>query len=47
VGRAREKLLELTRGGLKAQLGMNSGELDSVMRLFDGEMSITLSKLLD
>jgi RNA polymerase sigma-70 factor (ECF subfamily) len=47
ISRARDRLLELTRDGLKAQLGMNSGELDSVMRLFDGEMSITLSKLLD
>jgi hypothetical protein len=28
------------------QLGANSGELDSVIRLFDGEMSVSLSRLL-
>ena len=44
--KARDKLLDLTRAELKEQLGANSGELDSVIRLFDGELSISLSRLL-
>jgi len=46
LSRARDKLLALTRAELKEQLGANSGELDSVIRLFDGELSISLSRLL-
>jgi RNA polymerase sigma-70 factor (ECF subfamily) len=46
VARAREKLLQFTRDRLKVHLGADSGELDSVMRLFDGEMSVSLSRLL-
>ena len=46
VARARTKLLQLTRDELKDHLGANSGELDSVLRLFDGELSLTLSRLL-
>lgn len=44
--RARQRLLDLTRTALKGQLGANSAELDSVIRLFDGELSISLSRLL-
>jgi RNA polymerase sigma-70 factor (ECF subfamily) len=46
LSKARDKLLDLTRAELKEQLGANSGELDSVIRLFDGELSISLSRLL-
>ena len=46
VARARERLLERTRAQLKNHLGVDSGELDSVMRLIDGEMSVSLSRLL-
>jgi RNA polymerase sigma-70 factor, ECF subfamily len=46
VIKAREKLLEFTRFRLKAELGASSSELDSVMRLFDGEMSVSFSRLL-
>ena len=46
VSKARERLLELTRTHLKRELGANSGELDSVIRLFDGELSVSLSRLL-
>jgi RNA polymerase sigma-70 factor (ECF subfamily) len=46
VAKAREKLLDHTRTQLKSKLGANSEDLDSVMRLFDGEMSISLSRLL-
>ena len=45
-GYARRRLLQLTRDELKDHLGANSGELDSVLRLFDGELSLTLSRLL-
>jgi len=47
VIKAREKLLEFTRVHLKAVLGVNSDELDSVMRLFDGDLSVSLSRLLE
>lgn len=47
VARARDKLLQFTRDRLKVQLGADSGELDSVMRLFDGEFSVSLSRLLE
>jgi RNA polymerase sigma-70 factor (ECF subfamily) len=46
IAKARDKLLEHTRAHLKSQLGANSDDLDSVMRLFDGEMSISLSRML-
>jgi RNA polymerase sigma-70 factor (ECF subfamily) len=46
AARARDKLLQFTRDRLKMHLGADSGELDSVMRLFDGEMSVSLSRLL-
>ncbi len=46
VAKARRKLLQRTRAQLKSDLGVDSGELDSVMRLFDGEMSVSLSRLL-
>jgi RNA polymerase sigma-70 factor, ECF subfamily len=46
VARAREKLLTHTRAQLKSHLGVDSSELDSVMRLFDTEMSVSLSRLL-
>jgi RNA polymerase sigma-70 factor, ECF subfamily len=46
VVRARGKLLQLTRERVQSQLGANSGELDSVMRLFDGEISLSFSRLL-
>jgi RNA polymerase sigma-70 factor len=46
VVKARERLLELTRAGLKSQLGADSRELESVLRLFDGEASLSLSRLL-
>ena len=46
LSKARDKLLTLTRAALKEQLGANSGEIDSVIRLFDGELSTSLSRLL-
>jgi RNA polymerase sigma-70 factor (ECF subfamily) len=46
LARARNRLLELTRAELKGQLGADSGELDSIIRLFDGELSISISRLL-
>ncbi len=46
VASARQKLLDQTRSQLKGQLDIDSVELDSVMRLFDGEISISLSRLL-
>jgi len=46
VARARERLLRFTRERLKTQLCADSEELDSVMRLFDGELSVSLSRLL-
>ena len=46
LSKARDKLLALTRAELKEHLGANSSELDSVIRLFDGELSISLSRLL-
>ena len=46
LAKAREKLLEHTRTQLKDQLDATSVELDSVMRLFEGELSISLSRLL-
>ena len=46
VTRARDRLLFSTRDRLKAQLGADSGDLDSVMRLFNEEMSVSLSRLL-
>ena len=47
VARAREKLVQNTREELKERLKANSGELDSVMRLFDGELSVSLSQFLE
>ena len=46
LAKARDKLLRGTRARLKRELGVDSGELDSVMRLFDEEMSVSLSRLL-
>lgn len=46
VVKARARLLEATRSELKSQLAANSGEIDSVLRLFDGELSVSLSLLL-
>lgn len=45
VSRARSKLLAATRDRLKTSLGAESGELDSIMRLFDREVSVTLSRI--
>lgn len=39
VGKAREKLTKLTRKGLKSRLRANTLELESAMRLFDGELT--------
>jgi len=45
VAKARERLLKHTRSYLKNVIG-SSGELESAMRFFDGELTISLSKLL-
>ena len=47
VARVREKLFNFVRDRLKTQMGADSQELDSVMRLFDGELSVSLSRLLE
>ena len=47
VARVREKLFGFVRDRLKAQMGADSQELDSVMRLIDGELSVSLSRLLE
>lgn len=46
LARARSELLDGTRARLKVDLSFDSYELNSAMRLFDGELSISLSRLL-
>jgi RNA polymerase sigma-70 factor (ECF subfamily) len=46
VSRAREKLRAETCARLKNQLGADTGELESIARGFDGNLSVTLSGLL-
>ena len=43
---ARTRLVELTVGGLKAQLALDDGELASLQRAIDGQVDVSLSRLL-
>jgi RNA polymerase sigma-70 factor (ECF subfamily) len=44
--KARRRLLEETRRVLREQVGMNESELDSLMRLIQSNIDVTLSRLL-
>jgi RNA polymerase sigma-70 factor (ECF subfamily) len=44
--RARERLLSRTRQALAARLSLGPSELDSVMRLIDGQLEISVVRLL-
>src|SRR5262249_41636826 len=45
VQRARDALLEGTKKSLKEQLGITDAELDSVMRLVDSQIDITMERV--
>jgi RNA polymerase sigma-70 factor (ECF subfamily) len=46
LARAREKLLDNMCAGLKSQFGAADAEVDSVMGLLGGDLSVSLSTLL-
>ncbi|MCY0994749.1 sigma-70 family RNA polymerase sigma factor [Nannocystis sp. ILAH1] len=46
LAKARERLVERTLAGLKASLALDDGELASLQRDIDGQVEITLSRLL-
>jgi RNA polymerase sigma-70 factor (ECF subfamily) len=43
---ARQKLLETTRAGVIANLGIVSAELDSAIKLLDSQIDLSLSRVL-
>ena len=46
VAKARDRLYQLTRRELKTSLGADTDELDSFIRLFNSELSVSLSRIL-
>ena len=47
IAHAREQLEERTRDHLRLALKLNSGELESVLRVANSELSLSLSRLLE
>jgi RNA polymerase sigma-70 factor (ECF subfamily) len=46
LGEVRRRLLEGTRRGLRSSLGVNEGELDSVMALIESRLDVSVRRLL-